>query len=135
MNRPFKSCPGKPMIQFSTFDAFKRVSGTEKTYQLEAPLNWDIGKKGSGWSLLITPGTTFDISVPRLFEWALSPHNRRVLPAAAIHDELLRRGHDSAFASSEFRRALIARGYLHWRAWGLFLATLIWMTFKSVKKT
>lgn len=119
------------MSDFTSFNALSLVVGARKTYQLDAPLIWDIGKKGSGWSLIIPPGVAFDISVPRAFEWALSPHDERVLPAAAIHDELLRRGHDAAFASSEFRRALIARGYSQWRAWGLFLVTLLWTALRE----
>ena len=54
----------------------------------------------------------------------LSPHNRAVLMAARVHDELLEEGFDPAFASSEFRRALRARGLTSQYAWLLFFATL-----------
>lgn len=96
------------------------------TYRLTAPLLWDIGCKGSGWVLAISEGTTFDISVPSWLTWALSPHDRRVLPAAAIHDALLEAGHDAAFASAEFRRACIARGVSRPFAWLLFTAVFVW---------
>ncbi len=113
------------MSNFSTFNAFTRAIETRTDYMLGEKLVWDIGAKGSGWPLIITTGFRFNISVPRLLEWLLSPHNRRILPAAAIHDVLLNRGHDKAFASSEFRRACIARGVHPAFAWVLFFATLI----------
>ncbi len=113
------------MSTFTEFDAFYAAS-RGLVYELCAPLVWDIGCEGSGWVLTIPAGTRFDISVPRWLEWALSPHDRRVLPAAAIHDELLNRGHDAAFASAEFRRAAIARGVRPWFGWLLYGAVLIW---------
>ena len=93
---------------------------------LTAPLVWDIGARGSGWRLTLMPGYQFDISVPRWLEWVLSPFDRRVLLAAAVHDQLLDLGHDVAFASSEFRRAALALGVRPSFAWGLFYSTLIW---------
>lgn len=113
------------MSDFTRFDAFGLAPG-ERTYRLERALAWDIGREASGWSLEIEAGACFDISVPRWLKWAQSPDDRRVLPAAAIHDELLRKGHDVAFAAAEFRRACIARGVHPRRAWLLFLAVLIW---------
>lgn len=117
---------GGLMSGFSSFGQFEHVPGTHKTYVLTHALYWHIGCKGSDWLLTIEAGTDFDISVLRFLEWLQSPHDRRVLPAAAIHDELLKRGHDVAFASAEFRRALLARGCSPPRAWALFTATLIW---------
>lgn len=117
------------MSGYSTFDCFVLVPETRKTYVLTKPLRWDIGCVGSDWRLILDRDTTFDISVPRVLEWLQSPHDRLVLPAAAIHDELLVRGYDAAFASSEFRRALLARGCSPPRAWALFTATLIWTAF------
>ncbi|WP_150524035.1 DUF1353 domain-containing protein [Roseibium sediminis] len=117
------------MSGFSSFDYFEHVPGTRKTYVLTQTLRWHIGCKGSDWLLAVEAGTVFDISVPWTLEWLQSPHDRRVLLAAAIHDELLKRGHDVAFASAEFRRALLARGCSPPRAWALFTATLIWTAF------
>lgn len=114
------------MSVFSDFDAFGLVPGTKATYQLDAPLRWEIGSKGSGWFLDLPKGMEFDISVPWWGRWALSPHDKAVLLAAAIHDQLLRLGHDIGFSSAEFRRALLARGQKAWWAWVLFFATLVW---------
>lgn len=114
------------MSRFTDFDAFYAIVPGSRLYELAAPLAWDIGCEGSGWVLDLAWGTRFDISVPRWLEWVLSPHDRRVLPAAAIHDELLRKGHDAAFASAEFRRAAIARGVRPWFGWLLFAAVFFW---------
>ncbi|MCF6221631.1 MAG: DUF1353 domain-containing protein [Robiginitomaculum sp.] len=113
------------MSSFTKFQSFVRVASSRTDYALCEKLVWDIGAQGSGWQLIMTTGFRFNISVPHLLEWLLSPHNRQILPAAAIHDELLNRGHDKAFASSEFRRACIARGVHPAFAWVLFFATLI----------
>ena len=121
---------GVSVTPFTEFESFSHIQSTHKKYRLDARLVWEIGAKGSGWKLIVRAGTIFDISVPRLLEWALSPHDRRVLLAAAVHDELLVRGHDAAFASAEFRRAAIARGCSVWRAWVLFFSTLAWTAFK-----
>jgi len=118
-------------VRFSQFDDFSLLDNSRKFYVLDKPLVWDIGMKGSGWSLEVPAGIIFDISVPRCLEWILSPHDKRILLAALVHDVLLRRGHDAAFSSSEFRRAAIARGVNGSFAWMLFFATLIWAVLKS----
>lgn len=114
------------MSVFTEFRLFSRVQGTEITYVLDAPLIWEVGKKGSGWRKIVPGGTKFDISVPRIFRWYLSPHDPVVLPCAALHDQLLLEDFDRPFASAEFRRAVLARGASGLRGWVLFLATLVW---------
>lgn len=111
---------------FSSFSRFSIVEGTRKSYVLDDVMTWAVGKKNSGFDLQIEPGTRFDISVPHWLEWLQSPHDHALLPCAAVHDELLNRGFDAAFASSEFRRAAIARGVHKGRAWVLFFTTLWW---------
>ncbi|MDB2384199.1 DUF1353 domain-containing protein, partial [bacterium] len=90
------------MSKFTEFDQFEQVEGTRTQYRLTGDLVWEIGAKGSGWLLVTDAGTVFDISVPRWLEWLQSPHDKRVLLGAAIHDELGELGHDVAFASAEF---------------------------------
>ena len=119
------------MSKFNTFDAFEHVQGTYKKYRLTDTLEWSIGKKNSGWVLDIPEGTTFDISVPRVLEFITNPHDARLLPCAAVHDVLLERGFDKAFASAEFRRAAKARGIGTTKAWMLFLSTLVWTAILS----
>ena len=112
------------MSDFTSFDNFELVSGN--TYVMGDTVTWDIGVQDSGWVLELTKGFEFDLSVPRCLEWVLSPHNRQILLASAVHDKLLLDGHDPAFASSEFRRACVARGVNVYLAWVLFLATFMW---------
>ncbi|MCB9994070.1 MAG: DUF1353 domain-containing protein [Hyphomicrobiaceae bacterium] len=114
------------MSAFSEFKAFSKVPGTEISYVLDAPLIWDIGREGSSWQMIIPAGTTFDISVPRLARWYLSPDDRVVLPCAALHDQLLYKDFDRPFASAEFRRAALSRGTRPFRAWVLFWSTLVY---------
>jgi len=119
-------------MSFSTFDSFSFVEGTHKTYLLNKELSWEIGKKGSGLKIDFRTGTEFDISVPVLLECLQSPHDRRLLLAALVHDELLKLGFDNAFASSEFRRAAIARGKSKIYSWVLFTLTLAWTEIKTM---
>ena len=114
------------MSNFSEFKSFSKVRNERTKYILDEDLEWDIGVKNSGWKLVISKGTKFDISVPRYLEWFLNPHDEKILLAAVVHDELLILGHDAAFASSEFRRAAIVRGVKTSRAWMLFLTTFFW---------
>ncbi|MEW7008657.1 MULTISPECIES: DUF1353 domain-containing protein [unclassified Lentilitoribacter] len=114
------------MSRFTYFEDFDLVEDSHKLYRLNAPICWEVGAINSGWELTIPEGTVFDISVPWYLEWLQSPHDRAVLLAAAVHDELLKHGHDVAFASSEFRRAAISRGTSTWWAWILFWVTLWW---------
>jgi hypothetical protein len=117
------------MSEFTQFKDYSKVAGTYKTYVLNKDLCWDIGSKNSDWNLIVLTGRTFDISVPRWLEWIQNPHDKAVLLAAAVHDELLRLGHDQAFASVEFRRAAIAGGTRWFKAWLLFFSTLVWTAF------
>ena len=113
------------MSAFTHFSAFSRLNDTHR-YQLDAPLCWDIGAKGSGWQFTIPKGTVFDITIPWFVRWAISPHDTRILPAAAVHDELLKQNFGPAFASAEFFRAAKARGCNTLWSWTLFISTLIW---------
>jgi len=122
------------VVSFVDFDDFHPVGIGERTYAQHTPVTWDIGRKGSGYTLELKAWRTFDISVPWFLRWLLSPHNRQVLMAARVHDELLEEGFDKAFASSEFRRALRARGVSSLFAWVLFFATLFVTAFISANR-
>jgi len=118
--------------EFVCCEGFFLVEGTRTTYELECNLIWEIGSVGSGWILEVPKGTRFDISVPRLLEWVQSPHDRRVLLGAAVHDELLLREQHVIFASAEFYRAIRARKTPLARAYTLFVLTLLWT---SIRRT
>ena len=119
------------MVKFSEFDDFSPVEDGSTRYDMGSSTLWEVGRKGSGFTVELNAGRTFDITVPRVLRWFLSPHNRRVLMAAKLHDQLLEDGFDQAFASSEFRRALRARGARGSYAWLLFFATLFVTAFKG----
>lgn len=123
------------MVKFSTFDDFDPISKGSLRYDLGSPTQWEIGRKGSGYYVALEPGRSFDISVPWFLRWLLSPHDRVVLLAAKLHDQLLEDGFDQAFASSEFRRALRARGVNGFYAWLLFFATFFATAFKRSRST
>ena len=112
--------------RFVDFNHFEKIAETRRDYLTGSDLSWDIGRKGSNWKLIIKKGFKVNVSAPRFLEWAIDVHDKDLLAAAAIHDWLLEQGFDKAFASSEFRRALRARGVSHIKAWGLFFATLVW---------
>jgi len=118
---------------FTDFNSFAHIAKTSKLYALTAPLLWDIGRKGSGWTLTIEAGFHVDVSAPRFLEWLVDVHDANLLAAAAVHDYLLEMGFDKAFASSEFRRCLRARGVGRFKAWGFFFSTLFWTVLSEEK--
>jgi len=130
------------MSDFSRFEDFELVEGD--TYRLTAPLVWHVGAKTLPFRLEIPAGTTFDLSVPWWLTWVLSRHDRIWLPAAAVHDVLLREGGDSWFAAAEFRRTAEARVRraikdgkirLDWRPWPASLGVWLWtVVLKAHKK-
>ncbi len=122
------------MSEFTKCEDFYLVPGERTRYRLERDIVWEIGAPHSGWLLHIEKGTEFDISVPRWLEWVQSPHDRRVLLGAAIHDELLNKNLDAVFASAEFHRAIRARNTPPVRAWILFVATLVWTVVRKTLK-
>ena len=106
------------MSNFTTYRSFIRIKG--RKYRIgrlnAAPIAWEIGRKGSGWNLFLWPSDTADVTIPWYAEWLVhpklvDPHDPDLLAAAFVHDKLLNQGHDKAFASAEFRRALAARGW------------------------
>ena len=121
------------MTHFPSFNKFERIPGTDK-YILTEPLVWNIGIKNSGWQLIISEGTKFDISTPKYLVWLQSGNDEQVLPCAAIHDELLNRKFDAIFASFEFLRALRARNVKNFKSWVLFIVTLFWCMIRKNKK-
>jgi len=114
-----------------------RVDGSAKQYICDKEIEWECGAKGSGFHVFVSAGKPFDVSVPNTvysigkiwpFRWMRKmAHNTDILLAAAIHDETLLMGLDGDFCSSEFRRALRARGLSKFKARALFYLTL-WAT-------
>jgi len=91
-----------------TASVFERLDGV--SYRVLVPIRWEMGRLESGWWFEVAAGVTFDVSIPRALWWIFSPHDRRFLKAAALHDELLRSGVDRVTAAGAFNEALKADG-------------------------
>lgn len=73
------------------------------------PLSWDVGTKGSGLTVTVPKGYSFDFSAPRVVWPFLSPRDPRFLKAACLHDYLLHeRGWTRVSAAAAFSDALRA---------------------------
>lgn len=82
----------------------------QNKYRTVKELRWELGRKGSGFWYVVPAGVTFDVSVPW---WAcpiFSPHDKRYLKAAALHDQMLLVDRWSRVTSgAEFHQALHAQ--------------------------
>lgn len=70
-------------------DGVEYVGGIR--YRLTAALIWRIGNQ-FGPVYRVPKGFEFEVSVPRLLRWIVSPHDHRFLKAAALHDHMLETG-------------------------------------------
>ena len=99
-----------------------------KLYGSIGGYQWEIGKRGSGGFIIVEDfyesGYNFDVSVPKIAEFALDPHDVNHLVAAGIHDRMLELGYDTAVASAEFHRILEYRGASRLTREGAFWLTL-----------
>lgn len=79
--------------------------GVKRRYVITRALHWDIGKRGSGWTLNVPEGREFESSVPRWLWWFFSPDDPLFLKSAAIHDMLLEEGYRVQFADTQWIEA------------------------------
>ena len=112
------------MSDFSEFNGFELLVGID--YQLTSPLVWEVGRKGSGLTVTVPDGYVFESSVPWYARWILSPHDRRFLSAAAVHDWLLENGHPKAFAASQWHDCVAAMGVARWFRLLAFIGMVLW---------
>lgn len=84
------------------------IAGGARGYVTVAPLEWDIGKRESGWQLAVPTGQEFESSVPRWLHWAFPPSDPFFLKSACIHDYLLESGFRPAFADSQWFEAALS---------------------------
>ncbi len=94
-------------------------------FRLERELIWRIGHI-DGPVYRVPEGFTFDVSVPRFLRWLFSPHDRRMLKAAALHDHMLESGWSRITAAAEFHNALKADGVGAARRLAMLMAVLLW---------
>lgn len=78
-------------------------------YITTAPVEWEVGAKGSGLWLTIPTGFWFDVSIPRGLRWLMDPHDPRYRLAACLHDYALHQlGWSRVSAASMFEQGLRA---------------------------
>lgn len=99
---------------------YRHIGGIK--YETTRPLIWEVGRKGSGVIVTVPQGTAFDVSIPAIMRWLFNPHDPHYLKAAALHDELLRRGWDRLTSGAQFHEALKADGVALWRRLVMWMA-------------
>ena len=117
------------MSAFTNFDAVNITPAEgDGLWCLAKELHWDLGTKGSGYTILINSGFCFD--GPTIPWWArvvFSPSDSRFWKAAAVHDYLLTvKDYSRASAAAEFYNALLADKVSPWRAKTMYLAVLVY---------
>lgn len=95
-------------------------------YLTDADLRWDLGKKGSGLTYTVSADFRFDVSVPRILQWAFNPNDRRFLKAAALHDHMLESGWSRIESAAVFHEALKADKVPRAKRLAMFLAVALW---------
>ena len=125
------------MTPFAEYDALEPVPGTDD-YTRGEDLVWELFAKGSGVFFIVKAGTRFNLSVPGPLEKTLKllrfcrmtgfmgRHDRRILPPAALHDEILKLNGDVFEASAVMRRACRARGVGIIFSFVIYAGTLLW---------
>jgi hypothetical protein len=108
------------MSGYTSAFGVRHVAGAR--YALTNELIWDVGMKGSGLTYSISAGYEFDVSIPKILQRVFSPHDRRFLKAAALHDHMLEAGWSRAESAAVFHEALKADGVPRWRRMVMFLA-------------
>lgn len=96
--------------------------GGARGYVTTRPLLWSIGKKGSGWDLVIPAGREFESSVPYFLRWIFSPDDPFFLKSACIHDALIEDGFRLAFADSQWFEAAMSEQAPALRTWAAYSA-------------
>jgi hypothetical protein len=109
---------------YTQSDAVIPIDGIR--YALTNPLPWDIGKKGSGLTYVVEAGYIFDVSIPKVLSWAFSPHDRRFMKAAALHDHMLVAGWSRVESGAVFHEALKADSVPAHKRMAMFLAVVLY---------
>jgi hypothetical protein len=96
-------------------------------YVTTAPLEWEIGKVGSGLWVGVPVGMYFDVSVPRWLRWLFNPTNPHYHKAAALHDWALADGWDRVASAALFNDALDATGVGKIERLAMTIGVIVWM--------
>ena len=108
--------------------------GGSRDYYTVKVINWDVGKKGSGFVITVPKGREFESSVPKILRWVLSPDNPRYLLSAVIHDFLLEENYRPFFVAGEWYDAAIKSGGKQYFTFTAALAVTTFSVMKRVNK-
>lgn len=115
------------MSQFTNLEDWKIKSEVGNYYVTTKQVSWEIGKKGSGLWLRVSKGYKFDVSIPKVLQWLLSPHDERFLKAAALHDWALHvENWDRVSSAAAFSEALRAKNVGTLTRLTMVLSVIIW---------
>lgn len=104
------------------------ISPLGTLWTLDAPLQWELLRKGSGIVISVPAGFQTDLaSIPWWARWLFNPEAPAYAKAAILHDFLLADANNSrAEAAAVFHDALKADGVSSWRAVVMTLAVWAW---------
>lgn len=106
--------------------------GTYRRWRSTRPLEWEIGRQGSGRWVTIPAKTEFESSVPWWARWFISRDDPRFLLAALVHDHLLEAGaYARPQAAAEWYDGALAGGAPGWKAKIAFVGIAAWAVIKS----
>lgn len=115
------------MSRYTQLEDWYRVDQDNRgSFLTTKPLEWEIGKKGSGLWLTVPIGTPFDVSVPKWLFWLIDPLNPQYFKAAALHDFALSSGWDRVSAAAAFSNGLRAGKVEVWKHLILVLCVIAW---------
>jgi hypothetical protein len=93
-------------------------------YRVVRPVEWEVGRRGSGLWVVVPVGYVFDVSIPLPLRWAFDPRDARYFKAAALHDWALEQGWGGVSAAALFSDALKADGVGFLRRLAMVLAVV-----------
>lgn len=106
--------------------------GVVRRWQTVVEVDWAMGHKDSGASVIIPVGFEFESSVPWWARWFLHPDDPRFLLAACVHDYLIEIGaYGWPQAAAEWFDGAKAGGAPLWKARLCFIAIAAWSAFRS----
>ena len=111
-------------------EMMERIGDSNK-YRLIKGIAWSLSPTNHGVCIKIESGFEFDISVPFIFRWLVSPHDPKILMPAALHDKMIQQDMNRITCSTEFARAARYKGCSKLMCSILFLSTLVYSVFPN----
>jgi hypothetical protein len=106
--------------------------GTSRRWRSSAPVDWEIGRQGSGRWITIPAGRQFESSVPWWAWFFISRDDPRFLLAALVHDHMLEAGlYGRPQAAAEWYDGALAGGAPRWKAKLAYVAVAAWAVVRN----